>query len=93
LYNILYYHHDEILFELDKKLRMMDRLNKSNYTEDRANNNILDLIKYADLTEFCVLQCPVCNKLQQATAEGCEGLILFICNECDSIMCDIHKKE
>lgn len=93
LYGILYDSQDVLLLELDKQLKTLDKLNKNSYTEDIANNNILDLVKFADLTEFCVLHCPVCKKLQQATAEGCSGLIFFICNECDSIITDLHRKD
>lgn len=93
LYEIFYDHHDYILLELDRRLKTLDKLEESSYTQDIANNNILDLIKLADLTEFSVLYCPDCKKLQQATAEGCQGIILFICNECDNIITELHRKD
>ncbi|NPD90334.1 MAG: hypothetical protein HGN29_16600 [Asgard group archaeon] len=93
LFKILYDHQDELLLELDLRLKTLDRLDSLHYTEDIANNNILDLVKLADLTKFSVLHCPTCKKLQQATAEGCSGLIFFICNECDSIIVDLHRRE
>lgn len=93
LFRILYNHQDELLLELDSKLKCLDRLNDLSYTKIPGNNNFLDLIKLADLTDFCVLHCPTCKKLQYATAEGCSELIFFVCNECDSIIIDLHRKE
>jgi hypothetical protein len=93
LFKILYDHQDELLLELDNRLKILDSLDFHHYTEDIANNNVLDLVKLADLTEFSVVYCPECKKLQQATAEGCNGLIFVICNECDSIITTLHKKE
>jgi hypothetical protein len=93
LYNILYEHQDELLLELDKRLKILDKLEISAYTEDIANNNYLDLIKLADLTEFSVMYCPECKELQQTRAEGCYGVILLICNECDNIITELHRKD
>ncbi len=84
---------DICLHEIAHKLKVYEELEINNYTIIQGNNNFLDLIKNVDLTEFCIMYCPFCHKLQHITTEGCAGVLLLICDECNQIVIEIFPKE
>ena len=82
---------DLCLHELACLLREIEELTEKKHTIIPGNNNCLDLIRHVDLTEYCMMYCPHCRKIHHVTAEGCEGLVLFSCDNCNGIIIELFK--
>ena len=83
---------DGYLHDIAHKLMEYEELELHKFTIILGNNNALELIKQADLTEFCIIYCPTCLKLQHVTTEGCEGVLLLICDECNQIVTEVFRR-
>ena len=81
------------LHDIAHKLAEYEELERNNFTIIPGNNNALDLIKSVDLTEYCIMYCSTCKKLQHITTEGCSGVLLFICDECNQIVIEIFPRD
>jgi len=85
------YDREGYLHEINHNLHLLDELEKKKYTIIAGNNNVLDLIKYMDVTEYSLAYCPECKDVQQCIIEGCEGLISFKCDNCDEIIFEVFR--
>ena len=81
------------IHEINHRLKKLDELEKNKYTIIPGNDNFLDLIELADLTEYCKFYCPTCKKIQSVTVEGCRDELLFICDECGQIVTEAYRHE
>jgi hypothetical protein len=79
--------------EINHRLKKLEELEENKYTIIPGNDNFLDLIELADLTEYCKMYCPTCKKIQSITVEGCRDELLFICDECDQIVTEAYRHE
>ena len=77
------------LHEIAHKLKEHEELERNKFTILPGNNNALDLVRNVDLTEYCIVYCPTCRKLQHVTTEGCKGVLLLICDECNQIVTEL----
>ncbi|MCE7741209.1 MAG: hypothetical protein GOP50_02010 [Candidatus Heimdallarchaeota archaeon] len=84
---------EEYLHDFTNNIHILYVLQKQKFTIVEGNNNILDLIKHADLTEYSIMYCQTCKKLQHVTVEGTEGVLLFTCDECNQIVSEVYQVE
>ena len=84
---------EDYLHDFTNNLHILEELQKKHFTIIEGNDNVLDLIKHADLSEYSMMYCHTCKKLQHVTVQGCEGVLLFLCDECDQIVTEVYKVE
>lgn len=84
---------EDYLHDITHNLHKLEELEQSHFTVVEGNNSNLDIIRYADLTEYSIMYCQTCKKLQHITVEGCEGVLLFVCDECDQIISEVYRVE
>ena len=80
------------LHEIAHKLKEHEELEENKFTIIPGNDFALDLIKSVDLTEYCIVYCPTCKKLQHVTTEGCKGVLLMICDSCNQIVMELFPR-
>ena len=82
---------DGCIHEINHNLRVLDELEIKKFTTIKGNNNFLDLVKYADLTEYSIMYCPECKRLTHVIIEGCEGALFFKCEDCEEVIIEAFK--
>jgi hypothetical protein len=84
---------EDYLHDFTNSMHMVEDLQNKHFTIVEGNDNVLDLIKHADLSEYSLMYCQNCKSLQHTTVQGTDGVLLFICDECDQIITEVYRVE